>query len=46
MPEQGTITAPVDIGWPMIQIKDQTFPTQVTFAEENQPGHLGVVTLE
>ena len=39
-------TAPVDIGWTMIRIEDQTFPTRVTFAEENQPTLLGVVTLE
>ena len=39
-------TAPVDIGWTMIRIEDQTFPTRVTFAEENQPILLGVVTLE
>ena len=39
-------TVPVDIGWTMIRIEDQTFPTQVTFAEENQPSLLGVVTLE
>ena len=39
-------TAPVDIGWTMIRLEGQTFPTRVTFAEENQPGLLGVVTLE
>ena len=39
-------TAPVDIGWTMIRIEGQTFPTRVTFAEENQPILLGVVTLE
>ena len=39
-------TAPVDIGWTMIRIEGQTFPTRVTFAEENQPSLLGVVTLE
>ena len=30
----------------MIRIEDQTFPTRVTFAEENLPILLGVVTLE
>ena len=30
----------------MIRLEDQTFPTQVTFAEENQPSLLGVVTLQ
>ena len=39
-------TASVDIGWTMIRIEGQTFPTRVTFAEENQPSLLGVVTLE
>ncbi len=39
-------TASVDIGWTMIRLQGQTFPTQVTFAEENQPSLLGVVTLE
>ena len=38
--------APVDIGWTMIRIEDQIFPTRVTFAEESQPSLLGVVTLE
>lgn len=39
-------TTPLDIGWTMIRIEDQTFPTRVTFAEEDQPILLGVVTLE
>lgn len=39
-------TALVDIGWTMIRLEDQTFQTQVTFAEENQPSRLGVVTLQ
>ena len=39
-------TAPVDIGWTMIRLEDQTFPTQVIFAGENQPALLGVVALE
>ena len=30
----------------MIRIEDQTFPTRVTFAEEDQPILVGVVTLE
>ena len=38
--------APVDIGWTMIRLEGQTFPTQVIFAEENQPSLLGVVALE
>ena len=29
-------TAPVDIGWTMIRLEGQTFPTQVIFAGENQ----------
>ena len=36
----------VDIGWTMVRLQDQTFPTRVTFAEENEPTLLGVVTLE
>ena len=39
-------SVPVDIGWTMIRIEDQTLPTQVIFAEENQPSLLGMVTLE
>ena len=39
-------TAPVDIGWTMIRLEDQTFPTQVIFAGQNQPALLGVVALE
>ena len=39
-------TAPVDIGWTMIRLEGQTFPTQVIFAGENQPALLGVVALE
>ena len=39
-------TAPVDMGWTMIRLEGQTFPTRVTFAEETQPSLLGVVTLE
>ena len=38
--------APVDIGWTMIRLEGQTFPTRVIFAEENQPSLLGVVSLE
>ena len=39
-------TAPVDIGWTVVRVEDQVFATQVTFAEENEPSLLGVVTLE
>ena len=39
-------TAQVDIGWTMIRLEGQTFPTPVIFAEENQPSLLGVVALE
>ena len=39
-------TAPVDIGWTMIRLQGQVFPTRVIFAEENQPSLLGVVALE
>ena len=37
--------APVDIGWTMIRLEGQTFPTRVIFAEENHPSLLGVVAL-
>ena len=39
-------TATVDIGWTVVRLEDQTFATQVTFAEDNEPSLLGVVTLE
>ena len=39
-------TAPVDIGWTMIRLEGQTFPTRVIFADENTPSLLGVVSLE
>ena len=39
-------TVPVDIGWTVVRLEDQVFATQVTFAEENEPSLLGVVTLE
>ena len=39
-------TVPVDIGWTVVMLEDQIFATQVTFAEENEPSLLGVVTLE
>ena len=39
-------SVPVDIGWTVVRLEDQIFATQVTFAEENQPSLLGVVTLE
>ena len=38
--------AQVDIGWTMIRLEGQTFPTRVIFADENQPSLLGVVSLE
>ena len=38
--------SPVDIGWTVVRLEDQIFTTQVTFAEENEPSLLGVVTLE
>ena len=34
-------TVPVDIGWTVVRLEDQTFATQVTFAEENEPSLLG-----
>ena len=39
-------SVPVDIGWTVVRLEDQIFATQVTFAEENEPSLLGVVTLE
>lgn len=39
-------TTPVDIGWTMVKVAGKTFPTNVIFAGENEPGLLGVVTLE
>lgn len=39
-------TTTVDVGWTIIRLQDQVFPTRVTFAEENEPSLLGVVTLE
>ena len=39
-------TAPVDIGWTMIRLEGQVFPTPVIFADEDQPSLLGVVALE
>ena len=38
-------TAPVDIGWTVIRLEDQTFTTPVIFAEETEPSILGVVSL-
>ena len=38
--------APADIGWTMIRLAGQTFPTNVIFAGEDEPSLLGVVTLE
>ena len=39
-------TVPVNIGWTVVRVEGQVFATQVTFAEENEPPLLGVVTLE
>ena len=39
-------TVPVEIGWTVVSLEEQIFATQVTFAEENEPSLLGVVTLE
>ena len=39
-------TVPVDIGWTIVRLEGQTFPAQVTFAEESEPPLLGMVTLE
>ena len=39
-------TVPVDIGWTVVRVEGQVFATQVTFAEENEPSLLGVVTLD
>ena len=36
----------MDIGWTVVRVEGQVFATQVTFAEENEPPLLGVVTLE
>ena len=38
-------TATVDVGWTMVRLEGQTFPTRVTFADEGEPSLLGVVTL-
>ena len=38
-------TVPVDVGWTMVRLQGQTFPTQVTFAEDGEPSLLGMVTL-
>ena len=38
-------TVPVDIGWTMVRLEGQVFPTQVTFADEGEPPRLGAVTL-
>ena len=35
-------SVPVDIGWTVVRLEDQTFATQVIFAEENQPSLLAV----
>ena len=38
-------TVPMDIGWTMVRVEGQVFPTQVTFADEGEPPRLGAVTL-
>ena len=38
-------TVPVDIGWTLVRLEGQVFPTQVTFADEGEPSLLGAVTL-
>ena len=38
-------TVPVDIGWTMVRLEGQVFPTQVTFADNGEPPLLGAVTL-
>ena len=38
-------TAPVDIGWTLVRLEGQVFPTQVTFADEGEAPRLGAVTL-
>ena len=38
-------TVPVDIGWTLVRLEGQVFPTQVTFADEGEPPRLGAVTL-
>ena len=35
----------MDIGWTMVRLEGQVFPTQVTFADEGEPSLLGAVTL-
>ena len=40
-------TTTVDVGWTIVRLQDQVFPTGVVFAEENEPSLLGgVVTPE
>ena len=39
-------SVPVDMGWTVVRLEDQVVATQVTFAEENEPSLLGVVSLE
>ena len=34
----GGRTTTVDVGWTIVRLQDQTLPTQVIFAEENEPG--------
>jgi len=34
-------TTTVDVGWTIVRLQDQVFPTGVVFAEENEPSLLG-----
>ena len=36
----------VDVGWTIVRLQNQVFPTGVIFVEENEPSPLGVVTFE
>ncbi len=38
-------TVPIDLGWTMVRLQGQTFPTQVIFAEDGESSLLGMVTL-
>ena len=41
----GGRTVPVDVGWTMVRLNEQTFPTRVVFAGDGEPSLLGMVTL-
>ena len=34
----------VDVGWTLVRLQEQTFPTRVIFAEDGEPSLLGMVT--